>query len=146
MALSAKTATKTATKPAPKTPAKTAAKTAAKAKVKPVAAEPFMRFYHSEALRAKTDATLGALEVASNPEAHRDRLADLVEELIESGMDYYFLRALKLAKMGFVAEQSARLGMSGSVKLIASVSRKFIVRMDGAQLVVVSAHIRALTS
>jgi hypothetical protein len=48
--------------------------------------------------------------------------------------------------MGFVAEQSARLGMSGSVKLIASVSRKFIVRMDGAQLVVVSAHIRALTS
>ncbi len=142
MASSAKTATKTATKPAPKT----TARTAAKAKVKPVAAEPFMRFYHSQALRAKTDATLGALELAPNPEAHRDRLADLVEELIESGMDYYFLRALKLAKMGFVAEQSARLGMSGSVKLIASVSRKFIARMDGAQLVVVSAHIRALRS
>jgi hypothetical protein len=114
MASSAKTAAKTATKPAPKTTAKTAAKTAVKSPAK-VAAEPFMRFYHSEALRVKTDATLGALEGASNPEAHRDRLADLVEELIESGMDYYFLRALKLAKMGFVAEQSARLGMSGSL-------------------------------
>jgi len=145
MASSAKSAAKTATKPAPKTTAKTAAKTAVKSPAK-VAAEPFMRFYHSEALRVKTDATLGALEGASNPEAHRDRLADLVEELIESGMDYYFLRALKLAKMGFVAEQSARLGMSGSVKLIASVSRKFIARMDGAQLIIVSSHIRTLTS
>ena len=74
----------------------------------------------------------------------RDTLADLVAELTESGMSYYYLRALKLAKAGFVVEQSARLGMSGAVKLITSVTRKFIVRMDSAQLLVVSRHIREL--
>ena len=71
-------------------------------------------------------------------------MADLVNELIEAGMDYYFLKALKQAEVGFVVEQAARLGMSGAVKLISSVSKKFIVRMEPHQLLVVAAHIRSL--
>ena len=90
-------------------------------------------------------ATLNALEQASDPEKHRDDLANLVAKLTQSGMDYYFLRALKSAKVGFVVEQSARLGMSGAVKVITSVSRKFIERMDAGQLTVVCRHIRELT-
>ena len=116
----------------------------ARAKAKAIAAEPFLRFYHSAELRARTLAVLSALEEASDAEEHRDKLADLVVDLTESGMDYYFLRALRLAKAGFLVEQSARLGMSGAVKLIGSVSRKFIGRMDSAQLLVVSRHIREL--
>ena len=119
-------------------------KSSPKAKARPASAEPFLRFHHSHELRTRTLAVLGALEEAEDAREHREALADLVVELTESGMDYYFLRALKLAKAGFVAEQSARLGMSGAVKLIGSVSRKFIVRMDSAQLVVVSGHIRTL--
>ena len=75
---------------------------------------------------------------------HGEALAELVSELIEAGMDYYFLKTLKQARVGFVAEQSARLGMSGAVKLINSVSRNFIVRMDQAQLLVMASHIRSL--
>jgi hypothetical protein len=127
------------------TRAKTAPKTVRNAKAKPAAAEPFLRFYHSDELRAKTFAVLTALEQASDPERHRDTLADLVAELTESGMDYYYLRALKLAKAGFVVEQSARLATSGAVKLIGSVSRTFIARMDSGQLLIVSRHIRELT-
>ena len=113
-------------------------------KAKAVAAKPFLRFYHSAELRARTLAVLGALEDAPDSEEHRDSLADLVVELTESGMDYYFLRALKRANAGFLVEQSARLGMSGAVKLIGTASRKFIGRMDSAQLLVVSRHIREL--
>ncbi|MCX7166152.1 MAG: hypothetical protein NTV11_07740 [Rhodocyclales bacterium] len=115
-----------------------------KPKARATRAEPFLRFHHSDRLRAKTLAVLTALEQAADPEQHRETLADLVVELTESGMDYYYLRALKLAKAGFLVEQSARLAMSGAVKLIGSVSRKFIVRMDAAQLLVVSHHIREL--
>ncbi len=125
--------------------AKPAPKTVRKGKRKPAAAEPFLRFYHSDELRAKTLAVLTALEQASDPERHRDNLADLVVELTESGMEYYYLRALKLAKAGFVVEQSARLAMSGAEKLIGSVSRTFIARMDSGQILVVSRHIRELT-
>lgn len=107
-------------------------------------AEPFLRFYHSPELQARTDAVLAALEQAPERSGHGEILADLVAELTEAGMSYYYLRALKEAQSGFVAEQSARLAMSGAVKLISSVSRKFIVRMDSDQLQAVAQHIRHL--
>ncbi|MGL6111256.1 MAG: hypothetical protein ACRC2B_14275 [Rubrivivax sp.] len=109
------------------------------------AAEPSLRFYHSRSLREKTHAVLAALESAPEHPRHGDALADLVTELIDAGMDYYFMRALRQAQVGFVAEQSARIGMSGAIKLVSSVSRKFIVRMDRTQLMVVARHIRELS-
>ena len=108
------------------------------------AAEPSLRFYHSKALQKKTHRVLARLEAQPDHPQQGDAIADLVSELIEAGMDYYFLKALKQAEIGFIAEQSARLGMSGAVKIISSVSRKFITRMDQAQLLVVGRHIRSL--
>lgn len=139
-----KAAAKPAAKPAAKKSAPTAPKAAPKATSK-VSTEPSLRFYHSKELRAKTNAVLDALEAKPDHPKHGESLADLVNELIEAGTDYYFLQALKKAQVGFVTEQSARLGMSGAVKLISSVSRKFIVRMDKDQLLVVASHIRELT-
>lgn len=89
-------------------------------------------------------AVLDALETADDPEDHRGALADLVAELTESGMDYYYMRALKLSNAGFVAQRSAGVGISGAVRMINTVSRQFIMRMDGKQLLAVTAHIRAL--
>lgn len=122
---------------------KATTRTASKALPK-ASAEPALRFHHSTALRAKTNAVLDALEAKPDQPKHGESMADLVHELIEAGMDYYFLRALKRAQLGFVTEQSARLGMSGAVRIISSVSRKFIVRMDQHQLLVVAQHIREL--
>ena len=87
---------------------------------------------------------LAALEAAPDHARHRAALADLVAELTEVGMDYYYIRALRVAQVGFVGEQSARLGVSGAAKLISSVSRKYIMRMDDAQLLIVARHIREL--
>jgi hypothetical protein len=115
----------------------------AKAKAAPSAA-PSLRFYHSQLLREKTDTVLSALEAQPSHPHHGEAIADLVTHLIEAGMDYYFLKPLKQAEVGFVAEQSARLGISGAAKLVSSVSRKFIIRMDQAQLLVIATHIRSL--
>lgn len=141
-ATATKAKTKSATPPAAKAPAK--AKATPKAATK-ASTEPSLRFYHSKELRAKTEAVLSALETTPDHPKHGESLADLVNELIDAGMDYYFMRALKEAQVGFMGEQSARLGMSGAVKLISSVSRKFIVRMDKDQLLIVASHIRTLT-
>lgn len=138
----AKAAAKSATKSTAKPTAKPAGPTHAKAAAPP--SEPFLRFHHSPELQAKTDAVLSGLEASPGQAGQGDLLADLVAELTAAGMNYYYLRALKGAQVGFVAEQSARLAMSGAVKLISSVSRKYIVRMDEEQLVSVVQHIRQL--
>jgi hypothetical protein len=106
--------------------------------------QPFLRFYHSESLRAKTLAVLTTLEKAKDRTKHRDALSSIVVELTDSGMEYYFLRPLKLAKAGFFVEQSANLGMSATTVVLAAVIRSMIGGMDGPQLLTVCSYIRQL--
>ncbi len=105
---------------------------------------PFVRFHHSEALRARTLAVLTALEHSPDPTQHRDALAKLVVALNDAGMDYCFMKPLRLAKPGFIVEQSASLGMAGALQVIGSVVRNIIGHMDGPQLLSVCASIRQL--
>ena len=108
------------------------------------APKPFLRFYHSAALRKKTLSLLDAIEQAPDATAHRDEISNLVVELTNAGMDYYFIKQLKLAKPGFIVEQSANLGMAGVQQVMGSVIRKIIGRMDSAQLLSVCGSIRQL--
>ena len=113
-------------------------------KVSSPSSQPFLRFYHSESLRAKTLAVLATLEKAKDSTQHRGALADIVVELTDSGMEYYFLRPLKLAKTGFFVESSANVGMAATISILASVIRNIIGRMDKAQLLTVCSYIRQL--
>ena len=131
-------------------PSKRPSKPPATARVKRVvkdslpSPQPFLRFYHSESLRTKTLAVLATLEKAKDRTKYRDALADVIVQLTDSGMEYYFLRPLKLAKVGFFVQQSANLGMSATTGVLASVMRNIIGGMDGPQLLAVCSHIRQL--
>ena len=106
--------------------------------------EPFLRFHHSKELRKNTLVLLRTLEQADDATVHRDALADIVVKLTSSGMDYYFMKPLKLAKAGFIVEQSANLGLAGVQQVMGSVIRNIIGRMDGPQLLSVCGSIRML--
>jgi hypothetical protein len=105
-------------------------------------AKPFLRFYHSEELHQKTIVVLTTLENARDPTAHRDALAELAVELTNSGLHYYFIKPLKVAKAGFILEQSASIGMAGVQQVIATVIRNIIARMDGPQLLSIGDSLR----
>ncbi len=105
---------------------------------------PFLRFYYPESLRTKTLAVLTTMEQAKDRTRHRTALAGIVVDLTNSGMDYYFLRPLRLAKMGFIVEQSANVGMTGVTQLLGSVIHNVIGHMDSAQLLIVCDYIRQL--
>ncbi len=134
----------------PKKPPKRPSKVKATQRVRPLvkaslpSAKPFLRFYHSASLRAKTLAVLTAVEKANDSTRHRDALADIIVELTDAGMEYYFLRPLELANVGFFTEQSAKLGMAGTTRILASVVRNMIGRMDNPQLLIMCGYIRQL--
>lgn len=125
-------------KPSAKPRAKRLAKTASPSR------QPFLRFYHSESLRAKTLAVITSLEKAKDMTDHRDALADIVVELTDAGMEYYFLRPLKIAEAGFLTEQSANLGMAATTRVLGTVIRNIIGRMDSLQLLSVCRYVRQL--
>jgi len=104
--------------------------------------KPFLRFHHSQVLRAKTLEVLEAVEGAENATAYSGHLTELVLELTDSGMDRYFLQSLKDTKANFVVQQSAALGLSGVQKVMGTVIRNIIGRMDDRQLLSVCSSIR----
>jgi len=110
----------------------------------PAAADPSMRFYHSDDLRVRTLTLLAALEQPRDDPRQRNALTDLVLELLDAGLDYYFLRPLKLAQAGFVAEQTARLGLDSVRRAMSPVIRSIIGRLDKRQVIIVCGHIRQL--
>ena len=105
---------------------------------------PFFRFYHSESLRAQTLAVITSIEKAKDGRPHREALAQVVVELSDRGMEYFFLRPLKLAKMSFLVQQSANLGMAAASGIMASAVRSIIGRMDHAQLLAICSYMRQL--
>jgi hypothetical protein len=105
-------------------------------------ARPSFRFYHSEELHEEMVLVLTALESARDPTAHRNDLAEIAVKLTNSGLHYYFVRPLKVARAGFILEQSASVGMAGAQQVLGSVIRNIITRMDGPQLLSVVNSLR----
>ena len=129
-----------------KRPSKLTTKPPAKRRVKAAVppAQPFLRFYHSQSLREKTLTVLATLEKAKDATEYRNDLAEIVVELTDAGMDYFYLRPLKLADAGFFVQQSANLGMATTTRVLASVIRNIIGHMDSPQLLTICRYIRQL--
>ena len=124
-----------------KHPAPVTAKRAPKKAAEPVA-KPFLRFHHSHELRVKTLEILVTVESAEKATAYSGVLTQLVLELTDHGMDQYFLQSLKATKANFVVQQSAALGLAGVQKVMGTVIRNILGRMDDRQLLVVCSSIR----
>jgi len=105
---------------------------------------PSLRFYHSKSLRTKTLSVLDALETAEDATSHRDALAEVVRELTEAGIAYYFVKPVQAAKVGFMAAQSINLGLAGILRIMGPIVRRVIGGMNAHQLRSVSKHIRHL--
>jgi len=104
-----------------------------------------VRIYHSESLHKKALGVLAKVEKAEDATAHRAALADVIIELTDAGLEYCFLRPLTLAQAGAFTEQSAALGMAAATRVLASLVRNIIGRMDGEQLLIICGYIRQLT-
>jgi hypothetical protein len=104
----------------------------------------FLRFHLPDALHEETTRVLGEVEAAADPTEHGAALAKVVLALTECGLDYYFLGALRAAKAGLLAEQSAKMGIATFLRVMGPLSRRILIGMSAAQLRVVAAHMRAL--
>ena len=119
------------------------AKTAKTAKPK-AAPLPSLRAVYPAPLRSRALALVDAIERDEDPLPRVAPFADVVVELTEAGMAYFFLSPLELAKAGFVVRQGAEFGMSGSLRVMAPVIRTLLGRLDGDQLRVVAGFVRAI--
>lgn len=107
-------------------------------------AKPSLRFFHTPALRTRTNKVLASIEAGPDPTARAEALSAVVLSLTEAGLDYYFIKAVKDAKLGFVARQTAGLGVAGATRVIGPILRSVIGGANAAQLRSIAKHIRHL--
>ena len=110
----------------------------------PASAKPSLRFFHSAALRTRSNKILSAIERDKDPAQHVGALSSLVVDLTEAGLDYYFLKPLQQAKVGFVTRQTASFGMAGALRMLSPVIRGVLSGTNATQLRVIAGHIRHL--
>jgi hypothetical protein len=110
----------------------------------PSSKKPSIRFFHSAALRARTNRVLAAIARNEDPTPHVGALSNVVIDLTNAGLDYYFLRPLKQAKVGFVAQQTARLGMAGALRIMSPVIRTILANANVTQVRVIARHVAHL--
>lgn len=134
--------------PAKRAPVKTQTAASGALKAKKLAElpskNPSFRFYPSRDLHNRLVVILDEIEGASDATLHRGKLSDSVKELTMAGFDYYFGGPLKEAKVGFVTQQSANLGLLGVQQVMAPVIRNIIGRLEHAQLQAIAQSIRQL--
>ena len=110
----------------------------------PANPKPYLKFKHSVALRKRTLKVLDAIDEDDDPVAHRKDLSDIIVELSETGLHYFFIAPLNKLKMGFVVNQSANLGVNGTMRVLGPTVRNIVSRMDKKQMRSVSKQMRAM--
>jgi len=108
------------------------------------AAKPSLRFFYSPALQERTDSVLAQIEKDEDATQHADALSRVVSDLTGAGLDYFFLRPLEEAKFGFVARQTAKLGVAGALRFISPIIGRILAGADTRQLRGVARYIRHL--
>lgn len=107
---------------------------------------PSIRFYLSHDMYQQTMLLLDKIDAAEKPESLAGDLGDLVNELAASGLDYYFLQPLRLAKVGIFTMKTAEMGMSASTKVVGPIIRKVVRSLDAHQLRVITKFMRSITA
>jgi hypothetical protein len=105
---------------------------------------PTIHFVYTAALRNKVVKVLDAIESDEDPKSHAEDLGNVVVELTEVGLAYFFLKPLELAKAGFVLRQTGELGMAGTQRMMSPVIRSIIGRLDGEQLQAIAKFMREI--
>lgn len=105
-----------------------------------------LSFPLSEELRQQTLETLAKLRESSDRRQHLPLLGDLISDLTEAGLEYYFVHSLEKAGVGVIGVSTAKLGIASTSKGIPVVITKVVGLMSDDQLLAVADFIEeALT-
>lgn len=97
-----------------------------------------LAFPLSEELRLQTLETLAALRESSDPRRHIPMLGDLISDLTEAGLEYYFVDSLEKAGVGMIGVSTAKLGIASTAKGLPVVVTKVVKLMSDDQLLAVA--------
>jgi hypothetical protein len=101
-------------------------------------------FRISPDLRARTEAALATVRADPADRARVEELVEVVLELTEVGLDYYYLEPLRRARVGAMGSTAARMGIATVGRGIPAIVRRVIVSLDEEQVLEIADFIADL--
>ncbi len=105
---------------------------------------PSLRYYLKADLYRRTEDLLAKIEADDKASRHAADFAELVNELTDGGLTYYFVEPLKQANAGYMAQKTAQIGMASVAKIARPIIRKLIGGLNDEQLKSVCAYVRQI--
>lgn len=97
-------------------------------------AKSYVAFPIPDDLRKRTLEAVASLRESEDSSGYADRLMDLVEEIAEHGMGYFFLHPVRMVGMNPVAQKTIDVTIQTGKKAVLSVSRQLARRLDDQQI------------
>ena len=85
-------------------------------------------------LAARTEAVIDKLRASEDRKQHVAELVEVVLELTEAGLHFYYLHPLELAGVGLVSRSAAKVGIAAAGKGIPIIVRRVVGSMSDDQL------------
>lgn len=91
-------------------------------------------FEISPELMARAEEALAAVRAEPGHTPNVDALVEVILELTDRGMDFYYLEPLRRARVSAMATSAARLGFAAASRGIPAIIRRVVSSLDEEQL------------
>lgn len=92
-------------------------------------------------LAERAQAALRAVREDPSDEYHVEGLVEVILELTERGMDFYYLEPLRRARAGTITTSAARLGIAAAGRGIPTIVRRVVSSLDEEQLLSIAGFV-----
>lgn len=98
----------------------------------------------SAELRDRIRLVLDTLREAEKPSDHASELTEVVVEMTNRGLGYYFLQPLKEAGMGRISQATAKVGIASAGKGIPMIVKRVLASASDDELLALTEFVESL--
>ena len=93
----------------------------------------YFKFPVPEKIEKRIEKVIKNIEASDKPKTFSKELSDIVNDLLDEGMDYYFVTSLKRLKVSPIVRKPFEIGINTSIKGLKLISPKIFKTLSDKQ-------------
>ena len=93
----------------------------------------YFKFPVPKKIKSRIDKVIEKIEDSDKPKSHSKELSDIVNDLLDEGMNYFFIESLKRLKVNAIVRKPFELGINTSLRGLKMISPKIFKTLSEKQ-------------
>lgn len=104
----------------------------------------YLAYPLSKELKDKAFSVIHKMKHSKQPKKHVNELIQLIMELTDAAIDYFYYHPVELAKVDIVGKNAVNLGLKAAKKGVNVIARKVVTSMNDKQLLIIVNFIQSV--